>query len=47
MGRKTTNEKWEFVDSFGTFEWKNPHTLNQLYFPSYYSGIAPKYLMKL
>ncbi len=27
------NAKWEFVDEMGSFEWINPHTLNQLYFP--------------
>jgi cellobiose phosphorylase len=30
---KTVNTNWEFTDGSGTFEWKNPHTLNQLYFP--------------
>lgn len=24
---------WKFTDEQGSFEWKNPHTLNQLYFP--------------
>ncbi|MBY9078342.1 cellobiose phosphorylase [Paenibacillus sp. HN-1] len=30
------NEKkaeWRFIDDAGTFEWKNPHTINELYFP--------------
>lgn len=30
---KVKNTNWVFTDEFGTFEWKNPHTLNQLYFP--------------
>lgn len=33
MKPKTTNTRWTFVDQDGTFVWKNPHTLNQLYFP--------------
>ena len=24
---------WKFIDDFGTFEWENPHPVNQLYFP--------------
>ena len=28
-----TELKWVFTDRIGTFEWNNPHTLNQLYFP--------------
>jgi cellobiose phosphorylase len=28
---KQTN--WKFTDEYGSFEWENPHTLNQLYFP--------------
>ena len=27
------NVKWVYTDDKGSFEWKNPHTLNQLYFP--------------
>jgi cellobiose phosphorylase len=30
---KEINYKWVFTDEKGSFEWKNPHTLNQLYFP--------------
>jgi len=30
---KKINKKWDFVDDWGSFEWTNPHTLNQLYFP--------------
>lgn len=31
-GRKI-NTEWIFTDDLGSFEWKNPHTMNQLYFP--------------
>lgn len=30
---KTVSTKWDFTDGDGSFEWKNPHTNNQLYFP--------------
>lgn len=33
FSNKNFNTKWVFIDEMGTFEWKNPHTLNQLYFP--------------
>jgi len=27
------NTRWKFTNDVGSFEWMNPHTLNQLYFP--------------
>lgn len=34
MGKsKIINTKWKYIDEAGTFEWVNPHTMNQLYFP--------------
>lgn len=27
------NSSWRYIDGDGTFEWKNPHSINQLYFP--------------
>jgi cellobiose phosphorylase len=27
------SKKWVFIDNKGTFEWENPHVINQLYFP--------------
>jgi cellobiose phosphorylase len=31
--KKVVNTRWEFTDDIGSFEWKNPATLNQLHFP--------------
>ena len=33
LNNKNINCKWQYTDKAGTFEWKNPHSLNQLYFP--------------
>ncbi len=33
MTNSSKNVKWVYTDELGSFEWKNPHTLNQLYFP--------------
>ncbi len=30
---KIINTKWKYIDEAGTFEWENPHAINQLYFP--------------
>lgn len=27
------NSRWVYTDDKGTFQWKNPHTVNELYFP--------------
>lgn len=27
------NSRWAYTDDKGTFQWKNPHTVNELYFP--------------
>jgi cellobiose phosphorylase len=29
----TVNNKWKFTDEVGSFEWINPHAVNELYFP--------------
>ncbi len=31
--RKNISTKWKYIDEVGTFEWENPHAINQLYFP--------------
>jgi cellobiose phosphorylase len=33
FSNKVNHKQWTFKDKDGAFEWKNPHTLNQLYFP--------------
>lgn len=31
--KTATGAKWRFADELGSFEWSEPHNLNQLYFP--------------
>ncbi len=31
--KKQIKDRWDFVDNEGSFVWKNPHSLNQLYLP--------------
>ncbi len=31
--KNNKNVKWVYTDDRGSFEWKNPHAVNQLYFP--------------
>lgn len=45
--KKQKNVSWRFINNKGTFEWKNPENLNQLYFPlcnekGIMSSITPK-----
>jgi cellobiose phosphorylase len=29
----TETQRWQFTDEIGSFQWKNPHAVNELYFP--------------